>query len=59
MRNLIVFEKQYDGESIVDVERHIYEALSDDYNEIMKAVPRDQYNIPQGTFKVTITWEES
>lgn len=50
---MILFEKIYDGESIVDAERHIYEAINE--SEIIA----DEYGFPTGEFKVTIEWKES
>lgn len=50
----ILLEKEYCGESLCDVERDVYEALSWPVED--KDIPTDKYNIPQGTFKITITW---
>lgn len=50
------FEKDYDGESLYDLSRDIHEAFQDDFNPIMKQVPRDEYGFHQGTFRITIEW---
>ena len=47
-----IFCKEYDGESIVDLDRDIFEALNE------SNVPQDKYGFPEGTFTVTIEWKE-
>lgn len=47
----LIFYKQYDGETIVDMERDIYEAINE------ADIPQDQYGFPEGTFTVKIEWE--
>lgn len=54
--SVIIFEKDYDGECLCDLERDIVESLSDQYNPIMCKVPCDDWGFPKGTFKVTIEW---
>lgn len=49
---MIIFDKHYSDESIVDLEGHIADALSDNVGEI----PRDEYGFLRGTFRVTIDW---
>lgn len=51
-----VFEKTYDGESIVDMQRDVYEAFDERYNSALKDVSVDEYGIQKGTFTVTIQW---
>lgn len=46
----VLFEKEYYGESLFDLERDVSEAIYD------SDVPIDEGS-PIGTFKVTITWE--
>ena len=53
---MIIFEKEYDGESIVDLDRDVYECLQEDYNQIMTKIPQDEFGFQKGTFKVTIEW---
>ena len=50
---MIIFDKEYDGESIVDMERDVYEALNDEYE-----IPVDEYGFSKGIFRVTISWSE-
>jgi hypothetical protein len=51
----VIFEQEYDGESIVDLERDISECFDERFNPLVKDLP-DEYGIVEGTFKVTITW---
>lgn len=51
---MIIFDKHYDEESLVDLERHIADALSDNVGEI----PRAKNRFLSGTFRVTIEWSE-
>jgi len=50
-KQITIFEKRYSEEMFCDLERDILEAISEDYNPIMKKVPSDE-----GVFKVIITW---
>ena len=50
-KQITIFEKRYSEETLCDLERDILEAISEDYNLIMKKVPSDE-----GVFKVIITW---
>jgi hypothetical protein len=52
---MILLDKIYDGESIVDSGRDIYEAINIYEHEI----PVDEYNFPLGEIKITIEWCES
>lgn len=47
-----LLNKTYSGESIVDVERDVYEALADD------SIPQDEYGFAKGQYRVVITFEE-
>lgn len=51
-----IFQKEYDGESICDIERDVLESLSAQYNPIMTEIPVDEYYIPEGKFIVTVQW---
>lgn len=54
-----VFEKSYDGESIVDVNRDVHEAFDERFNPVVKDIP-EMPNFPgfwDGKFTVTVTWE--
>ena len=35
-----VFDKSYDGESIVDVGRDVYEAFDESFNPVVKDIPQ-------------------
>ena len=48
--NILLFEKTYYGESLVDIEQDVWDACADD------RVPIDKHGFAQGAFKVTITW---
>ena len=50
-KQITIFEKRYSEEMFCDLERDILEAISEDYNPIMKKVPSNE-----GIFKVNITW---
>ena len=51
-----VFCKEYDGESICDVERDVLESLTEKYNPIIAEIPVDENYIPEGRFIVTVQW---
>jgi len=53
---MILFEKNYDGESLCDLSRDVHEAFKEDFNPIVKNIPCDEYGFQSGTFKVTIEW---
>lgn len=53
-----IFKKEYDGESIVDIERDIMESFNPDYNPSASDIPQDEFGFQQGKFVVTIEWEE-
>lgn len=48
---MIIFEREYDGETLVDVEEDVYDAIN--YSDL----PVDEHGFIKGTFKVTISWE--
>lgn len=54
----IIFEKQYDSESLFDLTRDMYEAINPEYNEKINEIPTDEHGFQLGTFTVTITWSE-
>ena len=53
-----IFEKEYDGESICDVERDMLEVFNPEYNDEINDIPTDEHGFTLGTFKITITWDE-
>lgn len=51
-----LFEKEYNGESIVDLHRDVSESVMADYNPIVATIPQDEHGFQLGSFKVTIEW---
>lgn len=51
-----IFQKTYDGESIVDLYRDVSEAVQEKYNPALAQIPTDEHGFQKGTFKVTIEW---
>ena len=50
---MILFEKIYTADDIIDVERDIYEVINE------SEVITDEHGFHLGEFKVTIEWRES
>ena len=57
MKTIILLHKEYDGEQLCDLSRDIYEAFDSQINPISTTIPKDNYNIHKGKFKVSIIWE--
>lgn len=55
---MIVFDKDYDGESLYDLSRDIHEAFDSNFNSIILDIPRDEFGLMTGTFNVKIEWRE-
>ena len=53
---MILFEKQYDAESLYDISRDIAEALDEDYNLALSTLPKDHHGFHLGRFSVKIEW---
>ncbi|HCQ0858540.1 TPA: hypothetical protein OGU99_000466 [Escherichia coli] len=51
-----IFKKEYDGESICDIQRDVHEAFNSRFNPLVAQIPQDEYGFQEGTFTVTITW---
>lgn len=51
-----VFKKEYDGESIVDLGRDIYEVFDTEYNPVIDLIPVDDYGFQKGTFTIAVVW---
>jgi hypothetical protein len=49
---MIIFDRHYSDESLVDIDEDIRWALEKDFAEI----PKDEHGFRQGEFRVTITW---
>lgn len=56
--NKVIFDKEYSGESIVDVYRDICEAVDQRYNPKLDEIPVDEYGFQKGRFVVNILWSE-
>jgi len=55
---LTLFDKTYDGESIVDIYRDVAEAIDSRYNNLIDKIPQDRHGFQKGTFDVSIKWVE-
>lgn len=51
-----IFHKEYDGESICDVDRDLLESFDGRFNPIASEITLDENNIPEGRFIVTVQW---
>jgi hypothetical protein len=56
---MILFRKEYDGESLYDVDRDVSEAFQGDFNSLVYAIPVDEHGFQRGRFTVTIEWEDT
>lgn len=56
MNSIIIHNKKYDGESIVDLGRDISEMLDKDMNPVCSSIPTDQWGLHRGVFHVTVQW---
>ena len=52
----VVFSKEYNGESLSDVDRDVSECWDSNSNHRMAEIPEED-GIMKGYFTVTITWE--
>ena len=52
---MILFDKQYDGESIVDMDRDVNEFFSDSLIDDF-SIPQDENGIMGGSFRVIVEW---
>lgn len=53
---MMIFEKTYDDESLVDLDRDVSEAIIDEFNPAVAQIPQDEHGFKLGSFKVTIEW---
>lgn len=51
-----LFKKEYDGESIADVSRDVWESLDKRFNILAESIPVDEYGFQTGKFIVTIEY---
>ncbi len=55
---MLIFSKKYSDEALYDLHRDISESLMDEFNPIVKDIPKDKYSFRKGTFKVVIEWSD-
>lgn len=53
---VVLLEKQYYQDSLGDLDRNVLEAISEDYNELMKDLPANEDGELLGSFNVVITF---
>jgi hypothetical protein len=58
MKDIVIFNKSYDGESLYDLDRDVAEALDGNYNEVIDKVPQDKWGLHKGSFIVSIIWTD-
>jgi hypothetical protein len=51
---MIIFEKDYSDESLIDLAEDIQDAVFDDNLDI----PKDDHGFRKGTFVVKVVWED-
>lgn len=51
-----LFKKEYNGENIVDIFRDVSEAFNAYFNPPAGEIPKDEYGFQQGSFVVTVDW---
>lgn len=53
---MIILEKTYDGESIVDLQRDVLEMFNEEFDPTIATIPKDEYGFHKGSFKVKVEW---
>lgn len=53
---MVILEKTYDGESIVDIQRDIHEMFDEEFDPRIETIPKDQHGFMKGSFAVTVVW---
>lgn len=56
---MLIFEKQYYSDTLIDLEQDVYETLNSISNDNLETIPSDEYGFLEGVFTVTITWKEN
>ena len=51
-----VLIKEYDGEALIDIVNDLSEALDENFNQVMRDIPKDEYGIHQGMFVICLKW---
>lgn len=54
---LNLLDKKYDGEAIYDATRDFAETFDEAFTPALKQIPKDEYHIQKGKFRVLVTWE--
>ena len=54
-----LFEKTYDGQSIVDLGRDMDELFDEAYNPELITIPVDENGFMAGVFIVTVRWQDT
>ena len=57
-QSMVVFNKNYRGEHLCDVDRDVSEAFDEDFNTLLKRIPQDGYGFLCGRFDIKITWQK-
>jgi len=55
---MIIFKKEYDDESLYDLDRDVSEAIDSDFNPKLEAISTDEHGFRLGKFTITIEWSE-
>lgn len=55
---MIILNKVYYGEDIVDLDRDISEMFNEEFDPTIATIPRDEHGFMKGSFKVTVEWIE-
>lgn len=53
---LVILDKTYYGESIVDIDRDISEMFNEEYDPTIATIPRDEHGFMKGSFHVRVKW---
>ncbi len=59
MSEKIIFNKNYDGESLYDLARDVHECFDHRFNPLVKDIPVDEYGFQKGKFVVSVKWMPS
>ena len=54
-----LFEKTYDGASMVDIGRDMDELFDESYNPQLSTIPVDENGFMAGVFIVTVRWQDT
>lgn len=57
MTCVTIFEKQYDGNSLCDMNRDLHEALNPEFNDKAERLEMDEHYMVKGTITVTMRYD--